>query len=48
MLLKYGDLMLPDVFGDTITPVIVFTDEIVIQCNFSVVKVFLLVLVIYK
>ena len=46
MLSKHGYLMLPDVFADKITLVIVFTDETVTQCNFSVVKVILLVLVI--
>ena len=46
--LKYGHLMLPEVFPDKVTPDIEFTDDAVVQCFVPVVQILLQVLVIYK
>ena len=36
---KYGDLMLPETFPDTVIPHIDFTDEAVVQFDLPVVKI---------
>ena len=41
MMLKYGHLMSPRPFPDKVTPDIVFTDEVVIQCDVLLVKILL-------
>ena len=41
MVSKYGHLMLPGAFPRRITPGIDFTNEAVVQYDFSVVKIFL-------
>ena len=43
---KYGHLMLPELFPDKIIAVIGFTDEAVVQCDVTVVKLLLQVLVL--
>ena len=48
MVLKYGYLILPEVFPDKITLVINLKDEAVVQCDVTVVKILLWVLVIYR
>ena len=39
MVLKYGDLMLPGAFPDKVTADIDDTDEAVVQCDVTVVKI---------
>ena len=41
MVRKYVHLILPGVFPDKITLVIDFTDEVVVQYDFQVIKIFL-------
>ena len=41
MVSKYGHLMLPGAFPDKVTPDINFTDEVVVQCDVLVIKIFL-------
>ena len=41
MVSKYGHLMLPRAFPRRVTAGIDFTDEAVVQCDFSVIKIFL-------
>ena len=41
MVLKYGHLTLPEAFPDKVTADIVFTDEAVVQCDITVVKILL-------
>ena len=41
MVLKYEHLMLPGIFPHKITPTIDFTDDAVVQCDVSVVKILL-------
>ena len=41
MVLKYGDLMLPGAFPDKVTADIDDTDEAVVQCDVTVVKILL-------
>ena len=41
MVLKYEHLMLPGIFPHEITPAIDFTDDAVVQCDVSVVKILL-------
>ena len=41
MVLKIGDLLLPGVIPDKVSPVINFTDEAVVQCDVTVVKILL-------
>ena len=48
MVSKYWHLMLPRASPDKVTPDIDFTDEAVVQCDITVVKILLKVLVIYK
>ena len=38
---KYGYLMLPGAFPDKITPDFDFTDEVVVQCDDTYVKILL-------
>ena len=48
MAAKYEHLMLPEALSDKATGDIAFTDEAVVQCDVSVVKILFYVLVIYK
>ena len=48
ILSKYEDLMLPRIFPDKVTLDIDCTDEAVVECDFPIVEIILLVLVIYK
>ena len=41
MALKYGHLMLPEVFPDKVTSDIEFTDDAVVQCFVPVVQILL-------
>ena len=45
---KCGYLMLPGAFLDKVIPYIGFTDQAVVKCNVSVVKMFLWVMTIFK
>ena len=45
---KCGYLMLPGAFLDKVIPYIGFTDQAVVKCNVSVVKMFLWVMAIFK
>ena len=41
MVLKYGHLTLPEAFPDKVIADIVFTDEAVVKCDITVVKILL-------
>ena len=48
MVSKYGNLMLPGRMADQVTSDINFTDEAIVQCDVTVVKILLNALAIYK
>ena len=48
MVSKYEHFMLPGAFPDKVAPDIGFTDEALIQCDVTAVKILLKALVIYK
>ena len=48
MVPKYGHLMSPGAFPDTIAPDTGFIDEVVVNCDVSVVKIHLQVVAVYK